>query len=55
MSTTVDQRVVSMEFDNKRFEQNASTTLSTLDRLKQSLNFSGASKGLNNLDRKSVV
>ena len=46
MSTTVDNRVVSMEFDNKHFEQNVKTSMSTLEKLKQSLNLSGASKGL---------
>ena len=46
MSTTVDERVVSMQFDNRNFEQNATTTMSTLDKLKQKLNLSGASKGL---------
>lgn len=46
MSTVVDQRVVEMEFDNRRFEQNVSTTMSTLDKLKQSLNLTGAAKGL---------
>lgn len=46
MSTTVDQRVVQMEFDNSRFERNVSTTMSTLDKLKQSLNLTGAAKGL---------
>lgn len=46
MSTTVDQRVVEMQFDNKQFEADVSTTMSTLDKLKQSLNLSGASKGL---------
>lgn len=46
MSTTVDQRVVSMKFDNKQFESGVSTSLSTLDRLKNGLNLEGASKGL---------
>ena len=46
MSTTVDQRVVEMRFDNQHFERNVSTTMSTLDKLKQSLNFTGATKGL---------
>lgn len=49
MSTTIDQRVVEMRFDNKQFETNVSTTMSTLDKLKQSLNLSGASKGLENV------
>ena len=46
MSTTIDQRVVEMQFDNKQFERNVSTTMSSLDKLKQSLNLTGASKGL---------
>lgn len=46
MSTTVDQRVVSMQFDNKHFEQNVQTSISTIDKLKQSLNFNKASQGL---------
>ena len=49
MSTTIDQQVVEMRFDNKQFENNVSTTMSTLDKLKQSLNLSGASKGLSGL------
>ena len=50
MSTTIDQRVVEMRFDNKHFENNVQTTMSTLDRLKQSLNLTGASKGLENIN-----
>ena len=50
MSTTIDQRVVEMRFDNKHFESNVSTTMSTLDKLKAKLNFSGASKGLENIN-----
>lgn len=46
MSTTVDSRVVEMQFDNKHFESNVATSMSTLDKLKQKLNLSGASKGL---------
>src|SRR5574344_2745827 len=49
MSTTIDQRVVEMQFDNKQFETNVKTSLSTLDTLKQSLNLNGASKGLENV------
>lgn len=49
MSTTIDQRVVEMRFDNKNFESNVSTTMSTLDKLKQKLNFTGASKGLEDI------
>lgn len=49
MSTTIDQKVVEMRFDNKNFENNVSTTMSTLDKLKQKLNFTGASKGLEDI------
>ena len=44
MSTVVDQRVVEMRFDNKQFEQGVSSTMSMLDKLKQSLNFKGLSQ-----------
>lgn len=50
MSTTVDNRVVEMRFDNKQFEQNVQTSLSTLEKLKKSLNLSGAAKGLSDID-----
>lgn len=50
MSTTIDERVVEMRFDNDQFEKNAKTSISTLTRLKQSLNLTGASKGLENIN-----
>ena len=50
MSTTIDQRVVEMRFDNRQFEQNVSNTMSTLEKLKQKLNFSGASKSFEGLN-----
>ena len=50
MSTKVDSRVVEMRFDNSHFERNTKQTMSTLDKLKQKLNFSGASKGLDELN-----
>lgn len=50
MSTKVDSRVVEMRFDNSHFEKNTKQTMSTLDKLKQKLNFSGASKGLDELN-----
>ena len=53
MSDTIDQRVVEMRFDNKQFESNVATSMSTLDKLKQKLNLSGASKGLENIDSAS--
>ena len=50
MSTTIDERVVSMQFDNKKFESNVATSMSTLEKLKQSLNLTGAAKGLENVE-----
>lgn len=50
MSKTIDEKVVSMQFDNRNFEKNVSTTMSTLDKLKQKLNFTGASKGLDEVN-----
>ena len=50
MSNTIDQRVVEMRFDNQQFERNVSTTMSTLDKLKQSLKFKDSAKGFENID-----
>ena len=49
MSKTIDERVVEMRFDNSRFESNVQTSMSTLDKLKEKLNFNGATKGLENV------
>lgn len=46
MSEPIDSKVVEMRFDNKDFEANTRTTMSTLDKLKAKLHFPGASKGL---------
>ena len=53
MSKTVDERVVEMRFDNKQFEANVKTSMSTLDKLKSSLKLGDASKGLENIDKAS--
>ena len=45
MSKTIDSRVVELQFDNKQFESATATSMSTLDKLKQKLNFTGAAKG----------
>lgn len=50
MSKTIDERVVEMRFDNKQFEKNVQTSLSTIDKLKKSLDMDGATKGLENID-----
>ena len=51
MSTTIDNRVLEMRFDNKQFESGVATTMSTLDKLKQKLNLSGAAKGFDEIDK----
>ena len=50
MSKQIDERVVEMTFDNKNFEANVKTSMSTIDRLKQALKFKGASKGLETIN-----
>src|ERR1041385_5170365 len=51
MGSTIDDKVVAMSFDNNRFESGVRTTINSLDRLKSSLQFTGADRGLNNLSR----
>lgn len=53
MSSTIDERVVEMRFDNRQFESNVQTSLSTLDKLKRSLNLDGATKGLEGISAAS--
>lgn len=51
MSTTIDEKVVEMRFDNRNFEKNVKTTMSSLDRLKQKLKLDGATKGIQDVSR----
>ena len=51
MSQNVENKVVEFQFNNKDFEKNVATSMSTLDKLKSALNFDGALKGFDNLDR----
>ena len=53
MSTSIDQKIVEMRFDNQRFESNVKQTMSTIDKLKAKLNFTGAAKGLEQLEAAS--
>ena len=53
MSRTIDERVVEMKFDNKQFETNVRTSMSTLEKLKDSLNMRGAAKSFEELDKAS--
>lgn len=42
----IDDRIVSMQFDNAKFEQKLSATIASLDKLTQTLQLAGATKGL---------
>lgn len=46
MSSSIDQRIVEMQFDNEQFEKGISTSLKSLDNLEKGLKLDGASKGL---------
>jgi len=48
--SSIDERVVSMRFDNAQFEQGIKTTLASLDALNKSLKLEGATKGLTDLN-----
>lgn len=56
MSTTVDNKVVEMRFDNRQFEKNAAQSLSTLEKLKQALKFnkSDVTKSSKNFDLSAI-
>ena len=47
--SSIDNRVVKMEFDNKQFESGVSTTMSTLDKFKEKLKFKNETKSIENL------
>jgi tape measure domain-containing protein len=49
VSNVIDERVLSMKFDNKQFESGVATSMNTLDRLKSKLNLKGAADGLKNV------
>lgn len=49
MSNGIDRRIVEMQFENRQFEQGARTSMGTLEKLKRSLDFSGAARGLSAL------
>lgn len=46
----IDERVVKMEFDNGKFEQNAQASLRTIDKLKEALKFENADKGFSKIE-----
>lgn len=48
--TTIDERVVSMKFDNRQFQKGVKDTQSALGALSKSLKLEGATKGLNDVN-----
>ena len=54
MPTSVDERVVSMKFDNKNFEKNAEVSLKTLDLLKEKLKFDNVKESLSEIDTSTL-
>ena len=51
MSKEIDEKVVSLEFDNSKFEKPAEESMSTIEKLKASFNFKGISKGFDTLNQ----
>ena len=49
--STIDKRIVEMEFDNKQFEKGVSTSMDTLDKLNKKLELSDGQKGLTNISK----
>ena len=47
--SSVDNRVVEMQFENKQFESGVATTLSSVKKLKEGLNFKDSAESLKNL------
>lgn len=54
-SKEIEERVVAMRFDNDDFEKKTRQTMSTLDKLKASLDFRGVSKGFLDVSNSSSV
>jgi tape measure domain-containing protein len=53
MSDTIDNKVVSMKFDNKQFEQNIQQTMASLQKLQDSLSKAGEGKGLSDIQKQA--
>ena len=51
MAKEIDEKVVSMKFDNKQFAEKTAETMSILDKLKSKLRLSDASKGLEEVNK----
>jgi len=51
MSSTVDNRILEMRFDNKQFENGVQTSLNTLNNLKKGLDMSDSARGLESISQ----
>ena len=51
MSREIDERVVSLEFDNKNFEKNVNQTMKSLDSLNDKLEFKGSEKSFKDIEK----
>lgn len=49
--TTIDNRIVSMQFENRQFEDGVQTTMSSLDKLKKSLELEKSAQSLSELEK----
>lgn len=49
--SSIDERIVQMQFDNNQFESGVKTSLGTLDKLKSSLRFDNAGKGFDSISK----
>lgn len=49
--SSIDERVVKMEFDNKQFESGVSETMSSLQKLKMALKMRGSDEGLSDVQK----
>lgn len=47
----IDERIVSMKFDNRQFENGVSTSISTIDKLKKALSFEKQEKAFDQLEK----
>lgn len=50
MSTSIEERIVAMRFNNGEFMKNSADTMSALDKLKSALDFKGAGRAIQQLD-----
>lgn len=51
MSKQIDEKVVSLQFENEQFEKNVRTSMKTLENFEKASRLDGASKGLEDVER----